>query len=169
MSLFLILNYFSRLAVFSCLYIEAHPHKYAFMGVITIVQNEAPSTMMRLRLKTRTVWCVFVRFENVFESGSKRKRIHMVSVWTVENGWKRIKMKTKTENIAGAGVCSMRIEVHLRQNVQFYERFNVDSRKRIKTVVWTRIDRCVFAAYENVYFWKRISVGIAWVDIISYS
>ena len=34
------------------------------MGVITIAQNKAPSTMMLLRLKTHTVRCVFVRFEN---------------------------------------------------------------------------------------------------------
>ena len=35
-------------------------------------------------------------------------------------GRKRIKMKTNTENIAGTRVCSVRIEVHLRHNVQFY-------------------------------------------------
>ena len=44
--------------------------------------------MMLLRLKTHTVRCVFVRFENVLESASKRKRIHIVSVWTVK---KRLK------------------------------------------------------------------------------
>ena len=33
------------------------------------------------------------------------------------DGRKRIKMKTATENIAGASVCSMRIEFHLRHNV----------------------------------------------------
>ena len=33
-----------------------------------------------------------------------------------------------------------------------FERFSVDSRKRIKTVVWTRIDRCVFDDNENAYF-----------------
>ena len=32
----------------------------------------------------------------------------------------------------------------------------VDSRKRIKTVVWTRIHRCVFDDNENAYLWKRI-------------
>ena len=36
------------------------------------------------------------------------------------DGRKRIEMKTMTENIAGTPVCSMRIEVHLRHNVQFY-------------------------------------------------
>ena len=35
-------------------------------------------------------------------------------------GPKRIKMKRVTENIAGAGVCSMRIEFNLRHNVQLY-------------------------------------------------
>ena len=38
----------------------------------------------------------------------------------VENGRNRIKMKTMTKNIAGACVCSMRIEFNLRHNVQFY-------------------------------------------------
>ena len=54
------------------------------------------------------------------ESGSKWNRIHIVLVWTVENGKKRIKMKTMTENITGACVWSMRIEFNLCHNVQFY-------------------------------------------------
>ena len=33
---------------------------------------------------------------------------------------KRIKVKTMSENIAGACVCSMRIEFNLRHNVQLY-------------------------------------------------
>ena len=41
------------------------------------------------------------------------------------------------------------------------ERFSVDSRKRIKKVVWTRIDWCVFDDNENARFWKRISVDKA--------
>ena len=60
------------------------------------------------------------RFEYALESGSKRKRIHLVLVWTVEDSRKRIKMKTMAENIAGACVCNMRIEFNLRHNVQFY-------------------------------------------------
>ena len=35
-------------------------------------------------------------------------------------GRKRIKMKTMTENIAGACDCSMRIKLNVRHNVQFY-------------------------------------------------
>ena len=66
-----------------------------------------------------------------------------------------------TKNIAGAYVCSMRIEFNLRHNVQYsivFERFSVNSRKRIKTVVWTGSDRCVLDNNENAKFWKRISV-----------
>ena len=60
-------------------------------------------------------------------------------------------MKTMNENIAGACVCS----VHFRHNVKFYRFrtfFSVDSRKRVKAVVWTRIDRCVFDNDDNAYF-----------------
>ena len=55
----------------------------------------------------------------------------------------------------------MRIEFNLRHNVQYsivFERFSVNSRKRIKTVVWTGSDRCVLDNNENAKFWKRISV-----------
>ena len=41
-----------------------------------------------------------------------------------------------TENIIDACVYTC--------NSRVFERFRADSRKRIKTVVWTRIDRCVF-------------------------
>ena len=36
------------------------------------------------------------------------------------DGRKRIKIKTMTENYAGASVCDMRIEFHLRHNEQYY-------------------------------------------------
>ena len=52
----------------------------------------------------------------------------------LKRSWKRIKTKTHTHHIS------------------------LDSRKRFKTVVWTRNDRCVFHDNENAYFWKRISV-----------
>ena len=38
----------------------------------------------------------------------------------VEKGQKRITMNTVFENIAGECILSVRIEVHLRHNVQFY-------------------------------------------------
>ena len=67
-------------------------------------------------------------------------------VWTVENDQKRIKMRTMTENIADACVSSIHIGFKLRHNVQFYlyrtfTTVSMDSRKCIKTVVWTRIDQ----------------------------
>ena len=43
--------------------------------------------------------------------------IYIVLVWTVENASKK---KTMTENFAGARVCGMRIEFHLRHNEQYY-------------------------------------------------
>ena len=46
----------------------------------------------------------------------------------------------------------------LTSNSVFFKRFIVDSLKRIKTVVWKRIDRRVFHDNENAYFWKRSSV-----------
>ena len=57
-----------------------------------------------------------------------------------------------TENIAGAYVCSMRKEFNLRHNGAIIYPF-VDSRDRIKTVVWTRIVRCVFDDKENALVW----------------
>ena len=49
--------------------------------------------------------------ENALESGSKQKRIHILLLWTVKNGRKRIRMKTMTENIARTCVCSLLIEL----------------------------------------------------------
>ena len=64
-----------------------HPSLSMSLGV--------PSALIRLTFS----WKMH-RFENALESGSKRKRIHIVLVWT-----QRIKTKTMTENIAGACVC----------------------------------------------------------------
>ena len=89
--------------------------------------------------------------------------VHIVLVWMVENGRKSIKMKTMNENIAGACVCNMRIEFNSFHKVQicrFRTFFRVDSRKRVKTVVWTRIDRCVFNDDENAYFWRKSLIVI---------
>ena len=93
------------------------------------------------------------RLENALER-SKQKRIRIALVWTVEKGRECIKMKTITGNIAGACLCSMRKELNLSLNVQFhcFERFSVESRKHIKTVVWTRTHRCDFDDNENAYY-----------------
>ena len=56
------------------------------------------------------------RSENALENGSKRKHIHIMTVWTIENA-SRWKWWPK---ISQARVCSMRIEFNLRHNAQFY-------------------------------------------------
>jgi len=71
---------------------------------------------------------------------------------------KRIKMKTMTEYIAGACVCSMR----LHHNA--FECFSVDIRKRIKTVEWTRMDRCFFDDNGNAYYLKT---ALGWTSTVS--
>ena len=81
-----------------------------------------PSTLIRWAFSSKTHW-----FENGLESGTKRKRIHVVLMWMVENGRKQIKMKTMTENIAVASVCSVRVDFNLRHNVQF---------NRFRTFYW---------------------------------
>ena len=40
-------------------------------------------------------------------------------------------------------------------NFIVFERFGVDSRKRVKTLVWTRIDRCVFDDNKNALVWSE--------------
>ena len=78
---------------------------------------DLPSTLIRWAFSLKTH-----RSENALKSGSKRKCIHIrlslsyasityrIVVDRNGNGRKRIKMKTMTQNIAGACVCSMRKE-----------------------------------------------------------
>ena len=67
------------------------------------------------------------------------------------DGQKRSKTRqNENENIAGRTCNSI-----------VFERFSVDCRKCIKTVVWTQIDRCFFDDKENAYLWKRVIVDRA--------
>ena len=88
-----------------------------FSGLIKL---ENPYISMRLGLTSTLIRWAFSskthRFENALESGSKRKRIRIVLV----DGRKSIKMKTMTDNIAGACICSMSVAHNVRHNVQFY-------------------------------------------------
>ena len=83
-------------------------------------------------------------------------------VWKVKNG--RVK---KRRRHVQARVWSMRIVFYhvTTCNSIVFERFSVDSRKRIKTVLWTRIHRCIFYNNENAYFSKRISADRDLVNI----
>ena len=72
----------------------------------------------------------------------------------------RIKMKTMTK-ISHAHVfvaCAWSSTDVTTCNFIVFERFSVGSQKRIKTVVWTRIDRCVFLWQRKTRTWKRICV-----------
>ena len=42
-----------------------------------------------------------------------------------------------------------------------FERFSADSRKRVKTVEWTRIDECFLDDNENAFFWNAFSIDRA--------
>ena len=68
-------------------------HKLQFENAHISMRLGLPSTPIRSAFSSKTH-----RFENALEGGSKRKRIHILLLWTVENA----SIKTMTENIAGA-------------------------------------------------------------------
>ena len=141
------------------------------------------STLIRWTFSSKTYASIWKRYWKWIKTKTHTYRISVER--TVER-----RMKTKTENIAGACVYSMRIESNLRHNVILsfsqsrsqmllsfwsalvstkdhwpvpldkgnsgsgdgivvFERSRMDSRKRIRTVACTRIDRCVFDDNEN--------------------
>ena len=81
-------------------------------------------------------------------SGSRRKRIHIVLVSTVENA----------SNEKNDRKYRRRVWLKHAQRVQLASqrailyRF-VDSRDGMKTVAWTRINRCLFDDNENALVW----------------
>jgi len=78
----------------------------------------------------------------------------LTMVWTVENGQKRIKMRTMTKTIADACVSSIHIGFKLRHNVQFYlyRTFTTESMHQNGSVDANRSVRCVFDNSESAYF-----------------
>ena len=121
----------------------------------------------RLSVLTKSL-SVFIENASIWKrswkSGSKRKGVHIVFVWTVKNGRKRVKLETMTENIAGACVCSMRIEFNLRHSLHLYRFWTFycgQSKKHQNGSVDAGIGRCVFDDNENAYQWKRVSVDRA--------
>ena len=93
--------------------------------------------LKRINLKTHWKW-------------SKRKRIHIVIVWSIENAskWKRWP-KISQAHVTLA--CALSSTYVTTCNSIVFWRSSEDSRKRIKTEVWTRIDRCVFE--DNALAW----------------
>ena len=100
--------------------------------------------------------------ENALKSVSNRKcNTYDIGV----DGRKRSKCiklnrwKNDDKKYHGLVSCSMRMySVQLRSQrviLLVFECSGVDSRgKRIKTVVWSRIDRCVFDDNKNAYLWN---------------
>ena len=123
---------------------------FSFENADIWIRLGLPSTLLRWTFSSETH-----RFENALESVSKRDRISIVSVWMVENAskWRRL---PKTP----ARVFSMRMKFNLRHTCSsiVFERFSVDSRKRVKTVEWTRIDECFLDDNENAFFWNAFSI-----------
>ena len=100
-----------------------------------------PSTPIRWAFSLKTH-----RFENALESGSKWKGIHIVLVtWTVSNAskWKRWPKISQACVFVACAYHESSTYVTMSNSIVF-EHFSVDSRKCIKMVVWTRLDRCVF-------------------------
>ena len=77
----------------------------------------------------------------------------LISYWC---GRSKTHQNESTDKIAGACVCCMRLRTYDRTyNSVFFKRFSVNRRKRVKTVAWTRIERCVFDDNENAYFLRQ--------------
>ena len=115
------------------------------------------TNMLSFSIENASVWKMHLR------SGAKRIHICIVWVWTVENSQKCIKMKSMTKKYHRhvCWSCSMVIEFNLCHNAQLYHFQTLkcgQSKSMIKTVVWMRIDRCVFNDNKNAYFWKCTSV-----------
>ena len=90
----------------------------------------------------------------------KTKFIHVGLVQAVENAskWKRCPKVSQARLFVACAESSTYVTT--RDAIVFL-RFCLDSRKRIKSVVWTRIDLCVFDDNESEYFWKHMSVDKA--------
>ena len=60
-----------------------------------------------------------------------------------------------TEDSAGACVSSMRRELKvIACNFMVFDCYSVERRKRIKTVVWTRINGCLYDDDEQSLLWS---------------
>ena len=117
-----------------------HTNAFSFENAYISIRLGLPSKLIRRAFSSKPH-----RFENALESGSERKSIHILLVWTVKNGRKHIKEKTITENIAGACVYSMPIECNVHHNVPILSFSKVlvwtveNASKRY--LVWTQNDR----------------------------
>ena len=140
---------------------------------------EAPFTLTRFHYKTH--WHISMRFGLPFTLIRWAFSLKKGPIWKRSWKWvktkthtyrlrvdgrKRITMKTVTENIAGTGVCSMRIELNVRHKVWFY-RFRTFYGGLLKphqndSVGANGSKRFRWQRNLLVYFWKHISVDESW-------
>ena len=81
---------------------------FSFENAYILMRVGLPFTLGRWTFSSTTH-----RFQNALGSWSKRKRIHIVLVWTVKNGWKQIEMKTMIPSVCITCVVKYRKRVCL--------------------------------------------------------
>ena len=98
-----------------------------------------PSTLIRWAFLAKTHRSIWKRTWKWI----KTKCGYIVSAWKVKNEskWKRWPKIWQARVFVACAWSSTYVPT---KSWIVFERFSVDSRKRIKTVVWTRVDRCVF-------------------------
>ena len=115
-----------------------------------ICKTVNPSTLLSINIYLLPFWAPFrPSVHTKYTERFHRKRIDLKTLLKVDqnenaymyrtgvDGQTRVKMTTMTKKIAGACVCSMCIEFNSRHHI--FEHFSMDSRKRVKTVGWTRL------------------------------
>ena len=172
----------------NCLNAEVHARrKYMSVRHWGTPHNQGPSTLMcfvckrihfdefRPSVHTNAL-SVFIENASIWKRSWKwiKTKTHKSRISV--DGQKRMKMKTMTENIAGACGCRMRIEFNLRHNVQFYrfltflcgqsktnQNSSVDANWSMREFLWQRkrvsVDRasdCLLCAHFYVI------IGVTW-------
>ena len=117
-----------------CLLLELFVHPFVHMTIFPL--NQRPEIQSRY----------FLRF--LEDYGLLKKGIFMKTLLKVDR--KRSK-RLQNDNHVFSMHPQKSTYIATRSSV-FFKRFIVDSLKRIKTVVWKRIDRRVFHDNENAYF-----------------
>ena len=133
-------------------YWKLRPHPFSFENAYISMRWDLPSTLIPWAFSSKTH-----DFKTLLKMDQTKTHTYRIKV----EGRKRSKCIKRWQKVSWVRVFvafAYSSTYVTKCNSIVFERFSVDSRKRVKTVVWTRIDRCVFYDNENAYFWKRISV-----------
>ena len=136
-------------------YWKVRPHPFSSENAYISMRWDLPSTLIRWAFLSKTH-----DFKTLLKMDQNENAYISIKV----DGRKRSKCIKRWQKISWVRMfvaCTYSSTYVTTCNSMVLERFSVDSRKRIKKVVWTRIDRCVFNDNENAHFWKRISVDKA--------